>query len=484
VLYTSINKIFVLTSRNKISGYYLNALLFAIGLVCCISACKSTWSNNSQKVIVIDKSITNPFDKKDDTQALLAVFNNLRPGQSVEFGIGTFILSEPLAIKVDGVTVSGRGDSTVIQFSNKYDLYERYNRKRVGMINVIANHVTIQDLKIDQNFRGSGRVDGQSTPLVGGILIGGVYLGHPKRTTGVRITRCTVYDYYGDAISAWNALTDDIEMTYNHVISAYIASHQEPDTKPWTRIANANNIHGEQGLNVLGGTNIKINNNHIEGSLDDAIATHSEAYNVEIKNNVITTGSGRILVNGAKNCIVENNDITYIHNGSGAIWVAQECNSHRLSKSENVTIINNRIRVNKGVKTDYLISIRGTGDNITVAKNKLEGNGIGHGINIIDATHRCTKTYHFGKNYNIIDNYINDVVWAIVVGPLCPSNQPKKNDITIENNTISNISNPKGVEIQYTNHRRKCYFKSNEDPCLLLSAEQMKTFVCAQDKEN
>jgi hypothetical protein len=304
----------------------------------------------------------------------------------------------------------------------------------VGMLNVIADRVTIKDIQLDQNFRNSGRLDGEMA-MVGGILIGGTYLGTPKTTKGTTIKNVVVYDYYGDAISGFNSRTDQIQIINNKIISAYIVGK-------WPI---ASEKGGQQAISVTGGYDIKINDNIIEGALDDAIATHAYAYQVEIRRNNITTTAGRIFVSGAHDALVEQNNIRYIESarGGGAIWVTfenQKNPTQPADPSENVIVSNNIITVDQAVDNEfgYLIRVLGAGDNVRIENNRLEGNGTNNGIQITNFRHQITG-WVMGNNYTIAGNEIRNCKWSIVVDP----RESKKNvDIIIENNQlIDNIYN-------------------------------------------
>jgi len=248
-------------------------------------------------------------------------------------------------------------------------------------------------LYFDQGYSRSGRKDGQ-TPLIGGIIFGCRYKNMHPKLKNITIENCTVSDYYGDGISAFNIYVTNITITNNTLISAYI-------TGDWTTAG----VKGEQAINVHSGENIVITNNTIKGALDDAIAVHNNIRNLTITGNNITTTGGRILISGVDSGYIGNNSITYIQDGGTAIEASYSAGTKSFTFNNNIVISKNKIYINKGVKIICPIRLHGPGKNIQVIGNTLESaDKQPGGIHLQDALSWVHKTSYFGDSITIKDN--------------------------------------------------------------------------------
>jgi len=193
---------------------------------------------------------------------------------------------------------------------------------------------------------------------------------------------------------------------------------------------------GEQAINVHSGDSIAILNNVIRGALDDAIAIHNKSKNVIIAKNDITTTAGRILMNGTQNGTITENKITYIEDGGSAIWITFDWTDFDFNLNENVSVTNNHIFVQKGIKVVSGIRLFGPGNNITIANNTMETEDKqGIGIEIRDRMQEAVKKKFFGDNIIIKNNEIKNFSRGIGRNI---SKQVKPPRITITDNNIIN----------------------------------------------
>ena len=367
-------------------------------------------------------------DTVDDTDAFEAALSALKPGQELYVPTGEYCISRPLLVQTDNIQITGAGTTSKLVFNNARDYYAEYGT-RVGIINIIANNITVRDLNIDQNFRESTKTDGEAASI-GGIILGGKYLGKPTKTYGITVKDCTFYDYYGDAVSAFNAFTSGLTVQNCSFVSSYIVGG-------WSDAG----VKGEQAISVASGADILIENNVIEGALDDAIAIHNNNKNVEILNNRITTTGGRILVNGTENGRIAGNEIVYIQDGGCAIYLSYSVKSKGAALNNTVVIENNTIRINDDVKFEAGIKLFGGGENLSIINNRITGNGTGTGILIKDRKSRAADFRYFAKNVLVKENVIVDCASGIMV------DDRQKNEshysVNLQNNTIKNAG--KGI---------------------------------------
>ncbi len=340
----------------------------------------------------------------DDTEALLQITKNLRTGDTLYFPKGIYVISEPLLIDQDYITVKGDGVESILQFSNKNDLYAQY-KSRVGILNITGNHTTVKKLKFDQNFRNSNRKDGDR-PMVGCLLVGGKYLGKPVKTLDLTVEDCEFYDHYGDAVSVFQAKISDAVIKNNHFISSFTAGG-------WKTAG----VKGEQAISFTTGSNILIENNLIEGALDDAIALHRNLFNVSVLNNTIFSCGGRILVNGIDGGLIKGNTITYVEDGSTAILVSFDRRANKLSINKNVVIEENNILIKKGVKVRYGIRLHGPGENIVFRNNNLETEDArGTAVEISGRMHNKSGEMYFGDKIIVEGNQFKNFKVGIFQG--------------------------------------------------------------------
>ncbi len=335
-------------------------------------------------------------DKTDDTEAFVAALKSIKTGQKLYLPEGIYYLSAPLLLNKDSITIFGVKNKSIIKFSNKTDWYQKYFPVRVGMLNITASYINVLDLTFDQNFRASGKKDGDLGSIAC-IEIGGKYLGKPIETSNITIANCKFYDHYSDAINVFNARTSDFVVKNNRFISSYIVGN-------W----NEAGVKGEQAIGVASGKNIIIENNIIEGALDDAIAIHVRSEDVKVLNNQITTTGGRILMNGTKNGEIRGNKIRYIQDGGTAICLSFENQAKNISTNEKIIVIENEIFIEQNVSVKSGILLDSPGIDIDIVNNKIHSlNGSGTGIFLRDRKHNETGIYHFGKNINIQDNELS-----------------------------------------------------------------------------
>lgn len=317
-----------------------------------------------------------PDDGVDDTSALQNALVNDRGCAFVPRGV--FIIATPLYIHTDGFVLRGQGPASILRFANTTDVRAEYP-SRTGMVNVLASNVTVTELTFDQNFRSSGRVDGD-TPVTASLSIG---TGDGGTYENISVRACVFEDYYGDAIQGRDGFVRNIRVVDNLFRSAYLWGS-------WTESGDG----GEQAVSFDLGENIIVAGNQIEAALDDAIAFHLDVRNVTVINNTITTTGGRILLNGTSNAVVTSNTITYIEDGATAIFVSREPvnvspRDELATISTNVLISNNSVFVEAGVTVSGgLIYIYG-GDAIRVEGNALWRDELGgYGVRIADREHK------------------------------------------------------------------------------------------------
>lgn len=334
-------------------------------------------------------------DKIPDSESIQELFDHSKPGTELFFPKGVYYIDQPVNITISKLIIKGE-DGTIFWFTNTTDYYKKYGT-RVGIFNVMADNITFDHIYINQNFTGSGRKDGDDA-LIGGILMGGSYHGKPVNTNNITVKNCTVYDYYGDAVSVFHSSVNNYTVTNNTFISSYIVGN-------WTYAEDK----GEQAVNAASGNNITITNNTIRGALDDAIAVHNFCSNVVIANNDITTTGGRITINGTNKGLVSGNTITYIQDGGTGIWVSFEFEAEKFTLNNNVTITKNKVFIPHGIKAVSGIWLFGPGDNITVSDNIFETEDKqGTGIIIKDRLNKKVNKKFFGNNIIIKNNKIKN----------------------------------------------------------------------------
>jgi len=405
-------------SFNSYHVKMISIILFSIFSYCVCLA------QNGPHVNITGKGVR-PNDNNDDSKAIQDVINQAKRGTVLFFPAGVYLIDAPIQIAVNGITLRGE-DSTIFRFTNKTDYYAQYGA-RVGMINVCADNITIDRLYLEENYSASGRVDGQRA-LIAGIMMGCKYAGKPVHTKNITITNCTVYDYYGDAVSVFNSTVRNFTVTNNTFISSYIVGK-------WKSAG----PEGEQAINVYSGDSITISHNTIKGALDDAIAIHTNSSKVTITDNNITTTGGRILLNGIKDGYVAGNSIDLIETATSGIWITYLWfnNGEKFVPNDNLVVTKNKIFVEKGVKAVSGIRLWGPGVNVTVSDNTIEtADKQGTGIEIMDRKLRKEQVSYFGDNITISNNTINNFKTGIMRNI---SDRVKTPLIKIENNKSLNV---------------------------------------------
>lgn len=298
-----------------------------------------------------------PGDSVDDKASLQRASNAIEQYGSYYIPPGLYTVSGEVAFTTSDIEIFGAGDATIIQFDNSTDPYAIYGT-RVGIFNLRGDNIVAHHFKLDQNFRNSGRVDGD-TARIGNLFVGGFYASDSTTRTGVVIHDVTAYDYYGDAISAFNVQTDNIKIINNKCISTY-------EVQGWTTAGSG----GEQGINLASGDVQLIEGNTIIAALDDAIAVHGFNDGLVINDNIITTTGGRILINGGRDTVVSGNQITYIQDGAYALFVSFEDAAVK-REPDNTLIVGNIFKINTGVTVSGAIRVFGGGDTVSILDNQF-----------------------------------------------------------------------------------------------------------------
>ncbi len=319
------------------------------------------------------------------------------------------------------ITIFGT-QSCYLQFTNQHDWKEFYGTT-VGMLNIMADSVTIYGITVDQNYRNSGRGNGD-TALIGSIIGGGVAFGAPVHTHHTLIRKNLVYDIWGNGVAMFASISDDIIIDSNTTTSFGNITETDTVFGPLG--------HGEQQISIAEGTGITINNNKILGTADDAIAVHTRATDVEIKKNYIISngGRGRILVSGAHNCLIDSNTISLgREDGATGIWLTLQTGTPFYFGNQNLTVSNNVIQAKQGTIIGYGVRMYGAGDSIYILNNRIIGSGDGFqsfGINVRSRTWHKNGDFNdslsiSGSNMFLTNNYISNVTTTIFVGSAIPS---------------------------------------------------------------
>ncbi len=338
-----------------------------------------------------------PNDKINDAVAIENVIKKAAVGTTLFFPAGTYLIDAPIYIERDSLHLQGEAN-TIFLFTNTNDFYAMHNR-RVGMINIVANNISIEHITFDQNFRGTGKKDGDRASIAS-VLIGWQRNGKTKMVNGINISDNAFNDYYGDAVSASYGGANNVIISKNTFTSAYITGN-------WSVAGAA----GEQAISIASGKNIQITDNKIMGALDDAIAVHRNASDVVISNNDITTTGGRIYIGGVTNCEVKNNSIRYIQDGANAIYLTFEEMGNIMERNinRNVLVENNKVYINKGVKVTAAIRLNGAGFNISIRNNFLQSEETRPiGIQVNEQVYQKNKQVILGDSLFITNNTINN----------------------------------------------------------------------------
>ncbi len=382
-----------------------------------------------------------PNDKITDAAAIENAIKKAAVGATLFFPAGTYLIDAPVYIERDSITLQGE-EKTIFLFTNVNDFYAMHNR-RVGMINIIANNISVEHITFDQNFRGTGKKDGDRASIAS-LLIGWQRNGKTKMVNGINISQSTFNDYYGDAVSASYGGANNIIVSNNTFTSAYITGN-------WSVAG----VAGEQAISIASGRNIQITNNKILGALDDAIAVHRNASGVVISNNEITTTGGRILIGGVTNCVVKDNTIRYIQDGANAIYLTFEEMGNIMERNinRNVEVINNKVFIEKGVKVTAAIRLNGAGFNISIKDNLLQSADTRPiGIQVNEQVYQKNKKVILGDSLFITNNTIKNFSTGIRL-----QTKNKINDSQVERvvakATEGNVFNDNGLSFENRNVR-------------------------------
>ena len=372
-----------------------------------------------------------PDDANDDSRAMQALFNSAAFGTVIFFPAGKYLIDTPVTILAKGITIKGQ-TNTVFQFGNATTDWYNAWYYNVGMINIGADSITIDSITLDQNFRESGRNGSggaaPEAPVIAGIIIGSYpdtgssHSKISKRLKAIAITNTRVIDYYGDAITVFNASVTDYTVSGNTLISAYVY-------EGWDTLNHLPLGHGGQSISIAGGSNITITHNVIYGALDDAIATHASAVNVSITNNTITTTGGRILLIGIQTGTVSYNTIKYLNNQHGdGIWITFAASGGHPVMNDSLIVSNNKITIN-GFSGNHGIRLYGPGTKIHVFKNILKTaiDNKADGFEITNQIANSLSLNYFGNeiyvNGNRILNYGTRINYHLTssIYPLTPA---------------------------------------------------------------
>lgn len=321
-------------------------------------------------------------------------------GRELKVPAGVFVDSATTYLEMQAnTTVYGEGEASIIQFDNSTDPYADTSGSAVGMLNVRGNGCRVKHLKLDQNFRGSGRADGVDNPLIGGVIIGGSYDGDNTTLEDILIDDVTVYDYYQEAISAWIISVNNYTVQNCKCISTYIV-------QGWTSAT-----YGRQGINMSRGLVHRATGNIVLGALDDAIAFHGYNDDAICTNNIITTVHGRILAEGIRNGEIANNTIRYIGTGS-----AESClrigfgDTATLRQNDLLDVHDNTILIDSGaVLGTSAIRYFGGGSRVRIFDNTIRAtSNQATGIELKDRQWSGDSNYYSGDDVEVFNNKIDN----------------------------------------------------------------------------
>jgi len=350
----------------------------------------------------------------DDSTAIQAAADSLTDGGRLYFppSADPYSVSTYIEITNDNVEICGHGWASCVQFDNSSDPYDDLS-SRVGIFNLRANGITMHHLKVDQNFRGSGRTDaGGLGALIACIILGGQYDSDATVYENINIHDCIIYDYYGDGISSFVVETDKVQVTNCFCISTYIV-------QSWTTAGDT----GEQAISLSGGDYQIVTDNIVLGSLDDGIAVHGAGVssNIIVSNNVMTTTGGRILVVGLQSGSIVGNSVSYIDGstdeGASAWWISFDASAATLRQNNTVIIANNSTYLPTGVVlTNSAMRLYSPGKNLMVTGNVFfsEDAQTIAGIEIRDRQWTGgDSNWYGGENISITNNQIRNFGFGI-----------------------------------------------------------------------
>lgn len=273
----------------------------------------------------------------DDQAALQAAFNYAKIN-----GVGVYlppgIYNHSNVLKADGITVFGAGESSVLKATNP----------ELGSLFLTGTNPAVYNLKVDGSGTTRGVVNetnGITIDHATGFTVENV---HVVNAMGVGImnwggsngTISHNYIEHSFADSIHNTLgAHDVVIEYNKTFNsgddgiAVVSYSDGPGSLVYNITIQNNTILDNlwgRGLTVVGGENVKILNNHVEGMADRAglyIAAEGEYNTLGVKNVVasgntfiasggIETGHGAITLYNSQggsvtvtNVVIENNDV-------------------------------------------------------------------------------------------------------------------------------------------------------------------------------
>jgi Pectate lyase superfamily protein len=381
---------------------------------------QSRMATKTGSFVDISKFGAIPNDNKDDFSAISTVIGKLKQGDTLFIPKGTFLISDAVIVKTADVLILGVGKESILQFNNAQDLYKKYSR-RAGFFNIAANNCTVTKVCFDQNYRGSGRKNNEFA-LASSLQIGTAFIKRVN-VTDLIVTSCLFYDYYGDAVSVFNASCQRVEINDNEFVSSAIVQGWKDHY-----------VQGEQAINIASGEDVNIINNRIKGCLDDCIAVHNHSSNILIKDNQMTTFSGRIIMGGTTNGRIENNRIEVLEDAPSCILLSYPFNADKPETNKNITIAYNEMIINRGVKVPHALRLIGAGDSIIIKNNTITFLDIpGIGIQLLSKKSKKANQIFGGSNIEITNNTINNASIAIEE----PNVKNHYTQVKINKNTIT-----------------------------------------------
>ena len=331
---------------------------------------------------------------------------------------GTYMISYPVPLRTDNVVFRGIKGASILKYDAVQDtkdaawLAATGLKQRIGILNVIGDRITVRDLFIDENYRGTGQ-DETGDYYIHDIIIGGYGFSETGRGDYCTIENNDIWDTGGDVISVFSTNVDDLTINNNRITTSYIVNN-------WTTAGSLSQCI------AAGGDNLIVTNNKIYGAHDDAIAMHggNQYIGVLCTGNLITTTGGRILANGRIGGVISDNTIVYIQDGASAIYLALTMGASRIV-TESLIVNNNSVYIQEGVVCSTAIRYHGGGNRVQISNNNLYTyDNQGAGITIND---RSVSDYSSGASIyngtsiggdnivvkgNTIDNFTTGVIMS------------------------------------------------------------------------
>jgi len=142
-------------------------------------------------------------------------------------------------------------------------------------------------------------------------------------------------------------------------------------------------------------------------------------------------------MNGTQNGVIKGNKIRYIQNGGSAIWISFESEGKVFNLNNALSITDNKIFIEKGIKIVSAIRLFGPGSNIIISNNQIEtADRQGIGIELKDRMQEVAKKKFFGDNITIQNNQIKNFQTGI---KRTISKQVQPPSIKILNNRYENV---------------------------------------------